>query len=285
MLPPPHCTYYMVCSVPILTSFLNMAQGRKTHSKGVLSMAPPRSRLVIYAWHLNFYVSCICAASSMSAREGGCLSSKATTISARRPLSSFAIQSWCRSQLCLTQTTFPRTQPWKPLCCNARLESWALLQHTPALLLITPTNPGNFTVRPYGHAALHPTQRHGCTSSTAPLSLRDSHAQDITLDNTTGAWRLNGVSKTYTGSSWGLIVKLHTTTHNRGVSSPAHPDHRREIIHGHVHSNTWHNRRERSMESVMMSFDWIKECLYLQCILRNLEPSKRLGITPHTTYN
>ena len=102
---------YMVCSVPILTSFPNMAQERKTHSKGVLIMASLRFGLVIYAWHLNFCISCICAASSMRAREGGRLSSKATTTLARRALSSFAIQSRCQSQLCLTQMTFPRTQP------------------------------------------------------------------------------------------------------------------------------------------------------------------------------
>jgi hypothetical protein len=36
---------YMVCSVPIPTSFPNIAQGRKTHSKGVLIMASPRDNV------------------------------------------------------------------------------------------------------------------------------------------------------------------------------------------------------------------------------------------------
>jgi hypothetical protein len=79
---------YMVCSVPILASFSNIAHGRKTHSKGVLIMASPHFRLVIYAWHLNSCISCMVLLQVWVAREGTRLSSKATTISARPTLSS-----------------------------------------------------------------------------------------------------------------------------------------------------------------------------------------------------
>lgn len=150
------------------------------------------------------------------AREGTRLSSKATTISARPTLSSLSTQPRYQSQLCLTQATSLRDNLETPCAAIFVLHLCpAFLQHTPALLLIAPTNPGNFTMHPYDHSTLHPTQRYGCTNSMTP-SLRDSHTQYITLD-TTGTRRLNGVSETSTGSSRGLMVKHYSITHNRCV--------------------------------------------------------------------
>lgn len=60
-------------------------------------------------------------------------------------------------------TTFPRRynkQPWKLLCRNPRLES-----RCPTLL---PHNPGQFTVRPYDYASLHPRQTRLCISPATP---------------------------------------------------------------------------------------------------------------------
>jgi hypothetical protein len=113
---------YMVCSVPIPTSFPNIAQGRKTHSKGVLIMASPRFRLVMYAWHLNFCISCIVLLQVWVAREGPRLSSKATTISARPTLSSQINPGASLSYVSPKRYLLPDTS-LKPLCCNPRLES------------------------------------------------------------------------------------------------------------------------------------------------------------------
>ena len=214
---------YMICSVSLLNSFPNIAQGRNTHSKGVLVMASPRFRLVIYAWHLNFCISWIMLLQVWVARAVTRLSSKATTISPRPILSSLSTQTTpCQLDSAMSHRTrhFLSDTSLKRPCCNPRFESCpAPLQHNPSPVAYYPEQ-----LRHLYRATLQlcytlfqttrmpwVCQLHGCISPPGiPI-------HEIFHLDTTGARRLVGVPDTPTGSLRGLIVKHYYITLSRCV--------------------------------------------------------------------